>query len=305
MTYDPMLKQAYLDAVLDPRTKQAAEDESGELIKNRLRGEGLLRRIMPVDPLTKDDLDKNIDTDHPVKIYWMEPDVVGGAMIGFDGMPEAQPIKGGRFAVTLKKIQSQQMGDSTLRLMAYPYDIRQILSDQIAKDLLDIEDVAFFDAVNACLGVADNPSPVSGDVQYRTFYGGWTNDAIQESFKIMGEAGGKFEPKLIVFNHTSRKDFHKWTRNEWGSDVATDMVMKGFSEEEFQNAKVRTTIKDHIVPSGSMFFFADADCIGKFAMLQDLVMNVERKREYIVWDVNELVGGSIANAWGLARADYA
>lgn len=296
--------ETFFEDLKDPVMSKNAIDAAETFTKSRLRGEGIFRKVFPMEPITRKDLHPMVDSDHPARIEWMEPDAIAGRNIPFDGMPNASRIMAGRYVITFSKIQGPQMGENVLRLMAYPYDIRTVLSDQNSKDLLDIEDQTLFETVDDCLGAPDTPAPMTGDIQWRTMFGGWTNDTIQESFKVLGQCRGKFEPKTAIINHTSRRDFHKWTHNEWGGEIAAKMVTQGFTQESLQEIEFIITIKDHIVPNGTMYQFGPIEAIGRAYVLQDLVMNVKRERDYVYWDCYEIIGAGIGNPT-FARVDVA
>jgi hypothetical protein len=61
----------------DPVLEKQAVDAVNDFTRTKMREDGFYRRIMPPIPITNDELDRQVDTDKPVKVVDKEPDSPG------------------------------------------------------------------------------------------------------------------------------------------------------------------------------------------------------------------------------------
>ena len=64
------------------------------------------------------------------------------------------------------------------------------------------------------------------------------------------------------------------------------------------------TIKRNLVPDSTFFFFAEPKFLGKFYVLEDTTMAIERKFYFLEFFAYEEIGSAIGNVAGIARADF-
>jgi len=189
-------------------------------------------------------------------------------------------------------------------LRTWDMDIRQVLSDNAIKDMLAEEDGTFITEVNALLVGADLAVPATGTIQWRTIAGGVTRDTINDALKILPQTPSRLESATMLVNSVTAKELQKWTRDEVGGDLAQEIVEEGFMERKWFGVRVLITIKRDLVPDNTAFFFAEPKFFGKFFVLEDTTMYIDRKAfmlEFFAW---ETIGCSIGNVAGVARADF-
>src|SRR4029079_6210368 len=80
---------ARIDEAQDGEIKQASTAGSN-MIRRRIREEGFLRRIIPPQTVTNDDLDRVVDHDRPVIIEEMEPLSRGAKSIPFGSSADTE-----------------------------------------------------------------------------------------------------------------------------------------------------------------------------------------------------------------------
>jgi hypothetical protein len=64
------------------------------------------------------------------------------------------------------------------------------------------------------------------------------------------------------------------------------------------------TIKRDLCPDGSVFLFADPKFLGKFLVLEDTTMYVDRKAYMLEFFAYESLGLCIANVAAVGRVDF-
>lgn len=304
MTESQVINQTLFEALSTPGMEKTAVDAINDFTRIKMREDGFYRKIMPPLTISNDQLDRQVDTDKPVKVIDKEPDNPPAQSIPFATLPSNQYIRGGRYRVMFDRIVTSRFTKDVDELRTWVMDIRQVLSDNAIKDMLAEEDGKFLAAVNLALVGADTTVPASGVAQWQTVSGGITRDTLQDAFKIMPKTPFHLETHTVLINNVTIREIFKWGRDEMGGDFAQDVVKNGWSETEFMNASWIVTIKRDLVPDDSIYMFADPKFIGKSFMLEDTTMYVKREAYMLEFFAYETAGGTIGHTGGLARADF-
>ena len=299
----------------DSRTKvsRAASD----YIRMKLREEGFMRKILPAQTITGDDLTKQVVTDKPSKVIELEPDSPGAVSIPFGEFPEATYIHGRRWLVTFSRIATPMFNKDVAELHDYDLDIRQVISDNSLKDLQAEEDGKF---IQACNNVLDHDSTIAGGSSWSDLgLGGssvkaWNNAAdntlsrenLITAKKAMTYASTRLVPEMCLCNSRTAMHFEGWNRDHVGGDASQDIMMNGWAGnyDTWAGLKWVTTIKDDLIPDGTIFFFAAPEYLGRMYFLEDTTMYVKREGPMISFYAYEMLGGGIANTGALSRTDF-
>jgi hypothetical protein len=286
--------------------EKRALDAVVDYTRYRMREEGFYRRILPPVQVSNDDLDQQVDTDKPVKIIEREPDSPAAISIPFNTLPMNLYVRGQKYRVTFDRIVTPRFTKDVDELRTYRMDIRQILSDNAIKDMLAEEDRKFISACNAAMGSsADATVTQSGLVQWETIYGGITRDTLQDAFKILPRTISRLEVGTCLVNNLTIRELMKFGREEMGGDFSQDVFKNGWSEQNFMNARWIISIKQDLVPTDSIFMFADPKFLGKSFILEDTTLYVDRKAYMLEFFAYETLGGAIGNTNAVARVDFA
>jgi len=288
----------------DSSLEKQAVDAVNDFTRTKMREDGFYRRIMPPIPLSNDDLDRQVDTDKPVKIVDKEPDSPAAISIPFATLPTNLYIRGDRYRVTFDRIVTPKFTKDVDELRTYHMDIRQILSDNAIKDMLAEEDGKFISAVNTALVGAGTTVPTSGVIQYKQLSGGVTRSNLWDSFKIMPGPPYTLEVHSVLLNNITIKEVAKLNRNDMGGDLSEEIMRNGWTYSEFMGVQWIITIKKGLVPTGTMYHFADPKFIGKSYLIEDTTMYIRREAYFIEFFAYETLGGTIGHTSGLARVDF-
>jgi hypothetical protein len=288
----------------DSNLEKQAVDAVNDFTRTKMREDGFYRRIMPPIPLSNDDLDRQVDTDKPVKIVDKEPDSPAAISIPFATLPTNLYIRGDRYRVTFDRIVTPKFTKDVDELRTWHMDIRQILSDNAIKDMLAEEDGKFISAVNTALVGAGTVVPTSGVIQYRQLSGGVTRSNLWDSFKIMPGTPSNLEVHSVLLNNITIKEVAKLNRNDMGGDLSEEIMRNGWTYSEFMGVQWIITIKKGLVPTGTMYHFADPKFIGKSYLIEDTTMYIRREAYFIEFFAYETLGGTIGHTSGLARVDF-
>ena len=243
-------------------------------------------------------------TDKNVKIVDKEPGSPAAVSIPYATLPMNRYIRGPRYRVMFDRIVTPRFTKDIDELRTWDMDIRQVLSDNAIKDMLAEEDGKAIRCVNTLLGTVNTQVPETATVQYKTISGGITRETFNEALKIMPSTPSHLETSTLLMNNITVKDLQKWGRDEIGGDLAEEILLKGYSESTFLNTRILVTIKRDLVPDSTFFMFAEPKFLGKFFVLEDTTMAIERKFYLLEFFAYESIGSAIGNVAGLARADF-
>jgi hypothetical protein len=300
-----LVNEAFLDRLMQggEMAKQAS-DAVTDYIRVRVREDGFYRRIQPPITITNDQLDRQVDTDKPVKIVDMEPQSPAAISVPFGQMPENIYVGGPKCRVMFDRIITPKFTKDVDELRTYDMDIRQILSDNSIKDMLAEEDGKFIGTVNSLLGAAGSTVSYTGTVQNIDISGGVTRDTVADAMKVLPSTPNHLNCSTVLVNNVTIWDVVKWNRNEVGGDLSQELLINGFAERQIMGRKWIITIKRDLVPDSTIFMFAEPKFLGKFYVLEDTTMYIDRKAFMLEFFAYESIGAIVANVAAVARANF-
>jgi len=301
-----LLNEELFERLSTPGMEKQAIDAVNDFTRTKMREDGFYRRVLPPLQISNDELDRQVDTDKPVKVVDKEPDSPAAISIPFATLPVNVYIRGPRYRVMFDRVVTPRFTKDVDELRTWVMDIRQVLSDNAIKDMLAEEDSKFIQAVNAVMLGPDVAVPYNGNVvQWETIEGGITRETVLDAFKIMPRGPSHLEVHTVLINNVTIKEVQKWGRDEMGGDFSEDIIRNGWAEANFMGARWIITIKRDLVPDDTIFMFADPKFIGKSYLLEDTTMYIKREAYMLEFFAYQTCGGSIGHAGGLARADFA
>lgn len=288
----------------DGDMKKQAQDTATDFTRVRVREDGIARKILPPIPLTNDELDRDVRTDKPMKVVDKEPNSPAAQSIPFGSLPSNSYITGPRYAVYFDRVVTPRFTKDVEELRTWQMDIRQVVSDNAIKDMLAEEDGKLFLTVNAILGTMNAPVAATGVAQWKSIAGGISRETWADSLKILPSTPMHLTPNTCVINNVSIYDVYKWGRDEMGGDLSQEIAQNGWAQRTLMGKEVLVTIKRDLVPDDNVYQFCEPNKTGKFYLLQDTVLYVDRKFYMIEFFGYEVLGGAIGNVASVARATF-
>ena len=313
MTNDPTLSSRAMNAqVLDmldkgassPEMVKKAADTISEFTRVRMREDGFWRKILPPLTITNDDLDRQVDTDKPVRVVDKEPNSPAAISVPFGTLPINEYILGPRYRVMFDRIMTPRFTKDVDELRTYDMDIRQVLSDNAIKDMLAEEDGKAVSAINSALLGQDIVIPLTGVAQWVAISGGITRETWAEAMKVLPRTPMHLVASTVLINNVSIYDVCKWGRDEIGGDLAEEILQNGFAERQLFGCRVLVTIKRDLVADDTIFLFAEPMKLGKFFLLEDTTMYIDRKAFMLEFFAYESIGSAIGNIAAIGRVDF-
>lgn len=294
----------------DPALVKHAQDALNDFIRVYLREDSFLDRIIPPVPISDGELDRQIWTPKPFKIFDKEPNSPAAISVPFGTLPVNVWIKENRMGMGFDRLETPRFTKDIDELRTNRgIDIRQVLSDSAVKDLSVQKDGKFIQAIMSYLDPAGSNTAgqtltETGKAQWVSIGGPITRTSLAEGTKIMGTLPSRLSPAIALCNQTTAREFMKWDRNELGGDWAEEVAKKGWAEEQFFGMRWVITIKDDLVPDGTIYFFAAADYLGKNCELQPVTMYIRREAFLLEFFAYGTYGAIVGNVAGVVRVDY-
>jgi hypothetical protein len=288
----------------DPLMLKEAVDAVNDFTRTRMREDGFMRQILPAVPITNDELDRQIETDKPVKIVDKEPDSPAAISIPFATLPMNLYIKGNRYPVTMQRIVTPRFTKDVDELRTWIMDIRQVLSDNAIKDMLAEEDSKLLAAANTAMVGQGVTVPTSGTVQWGLTGGGITRDGLCDMLKRMPSTPSHLEVHTVLLNNITIKDVMKFGRTEMGGDLSQDIMKSGWSASEFLGATWIITIKTDLVATSTFYHWSDPKFIGKHYELEGVTMYIRREAYMLEFFAYQTSGATLGHTNGLTREDF-
>jgi hypothetical protein len=299
-----LLNETLFEQLDTPGMQKQAIDAVNDFTRTKMREDGFYRRIIPPLTITNDELDRQVDTDKPVKVVDKEPDSPAAVSIPFATLPTNFYIRGPRYRVMFDRIVSPRAVKDVDELRTYVIDIRQVLSDNMIKDMLAEEDSKFITAFHTAVGAKDTVNPLSETVQYETISGGITRETLVDALKVMPKTPSHFEVETCLVNNITIKELLKFGRDEMGGDFSQDIIKNGWAETNFLNCRWIVTIKRNLVQDNEMFMFASPKFIGKNYELEPTTMYIRREAYMLEYFSYNTQGGSFGHTNGLAKVEF-
>lgn len=300
------VNQMFYDKITsdDVSLQKDAQQAVNDFTRVKMREDGFWRKILPPVPISNDELDRQVDTEKNVKIIDKEADSPAALSIPYATLPSNRYIQGPRYRVMFDRIVTPNFTTDVGRLRTWDMDIRQVLSDNAIKDMLAEEDGKAIRAVVSGLVAANAVVPETGVSQWRTFTGGITRETVNDALKILPQTPSHLECATALINNVFVKDLQKWGRTEVGGDLSEEVVRNGFAERVMFGVRFIITIKRQLVGDGTMYMFAEPKFLGKFFILEDTTMHIEKKAYMLNFFAYEEIGSAIGNVAAIGRADF-
>ena len=312
----PVMNRAIIDSLERGEVKKAADSTTG-MTRIQLREGSFAFKVLTPEQATNDMLVPSLVHDKPM-IYWeLEPDSPGAKWVPFQTVPSGEYIWGSRYVIPMARIVTPKYEKDLDELRTYKTDLRKVLTDNSIKDglaeidgkFIELCDDIVTDTVDTTANTVQN---FTGKYQWRVFAGGLTRENLAEAKKMMLRGstftgmGDKFHLRnnICLMNEVTAQELLKMRRDHSGGDLSETMLQDGLVMEKIFGMKVLYTIKSGLVPTGTIYFFAAPEFLGKCFYLTDWTMYM-KKEAYMVEMFSYWLGGmAIGNVAGVCRADF-
>lgn len=307
-TQDLLLRKELIDEILNAPdgVVKTASAATSKATRTQIREEGFQRAILPFDKITNEDLDYSGDDELSGVWFELEPDSPPARTVPYNTTPNTFVYRAEKYIVLISMITTEEATKNVNHLRTYKTDLRQIVNDNMLRDVHTQEDTAFIVTIDRTI----EASPVAlasanVETQHITMGGGITRDNIKRAQSFLSDR--RLPIGVFLINQRTANEFLGWKRDEAGGDLSMDFVMKGLNAlEKFEIFKVPyiATIKNDLVPNGVMYQFTTKDFLGNALMLEDITVTIKKEYDIIRMRAQEQVGFTFGNTRGLQKLRF-
>lgn len=315
---EQQLLNSRMFADLNGGNVKRAEDAATSYIRTSMREASFFAQIIPPQKIGKERLMRSLTNDLPMVLDELEVDTPGSTWVPLQTSPKAEYIQGSKFVTPLARIMTPALEKDLDELHTYDtIDLRRVLTDislKYGQRQIDGKGMALVDEICTAAGTPGVAHPVTGKVQWRRFSGGLTRENFAEAMKMLPTNSTNEPDKdkfgcpnaVCLMNNITAIDFLKYERPEAGGDLSQKLLLNGLSVETLpiHNLKAIFTVKQSLVPTGTIYFFTNPGWLGRYYYLYDWVMYMEKRGPFVSSYSYWMGGISIANIAGVARADF-
>jgi hypothetical protein len=287
------MNQSFLDKIDQGMTKEASIAMSA-FVRQKLREDGFMRKVLPIQPITAAELDRQI-TEEPTVICEKEPDSVA-ATLPFLSRAEIRYWTTPRYAVTFQKIASNDFRKSKFELATYRTDIRTVLQENSIKDMQAQEDLGFYNNIVAIATANSNVYSISGFSKTNFLVG--VKKLLEKALPV----------GCVLMSQSLYSDMLSFPSTDIGSPAASSLYMAGDSLQAPFGYKIITTNKSiptgGFFPTNRMIVFAPPQFLGQSYALQDATVFLKVEQDMIEFTAYEAIGAGLGNVNGAVVIDF-
>lgn len=302
------MKKELIDDVLnsaDGVVKKASVATS-KATRTQIREEGFQRAILPFDMITNEDLDYLGDSELPGVWFELEPDSPPARTIPYDSTPNSFSYRAEKYIVLISVVTTEEATKNVNQLRTYKTDLRQIVSDNMLRDIHTEEDTSFMVTIDRLAGSSVLLSALSStETQNVDLQGAVSRVNLKRAQSFLTDR--QLPAGVFLVNQRTANEFLGWHRDEVGGDMAQDLLKKGLkSLDRFEMFGIPyiSTIKNDLVLNGYMYQFTTKEFLGNALMLEDITVTIKKEYDIIRMRAQEQVGLTIGNSRGIQKLKF-
>jgi hypothetical protein len=310
--WGPEKNAAWLQSIQggDGERKQAAAGAS-DFTRRKLRESSFVPAIQAPKPIKHSDLTRlqnpttGVNPEIGVYVCEMEPDSPGARTVPFDAAPDQNSYRGDVYLVYVSKDQTDEMYKLLDELAGYKMDLRQVVTDNMLKDLDNRVDTRYIATVNEITGSTAGVNGLGGYEQYLEYTGGITRANYKYTLAPMYDA--ELNNGVFLMSRRTAIEIAGWGRDEMGGDTAERIAIDGMNAlEQFKLFGVPhiATIKQSLVATNQVYHFAPSNFLGQYVELEAPTVYVKKERDALFFYAQRKYGYSIGNVAAVARSVF-
>ncbi len=294
----------FVERVQDPEGQTALSAAGSQFIKTELMESAFSRAVIPQQPITVSDCQRNVHDNSLYLLRDIEPDA---AALGVDnfGETEGQYVKGARYLIPIVNFVTKRFTITVEDLRAYQYRITKRIEEKSAPALEKLEDKLFlryvFAALSAQSALITSAKAIKG---YKTD-GSLSLDAHDfvnlKNTLAAGINGSDPKRKEVSVMLMCQEAYETAVYlPSAGDDFGTERVINGVKSDILYGNRIIKTIKSDVLPVGHILAFTSPDFLGHSFSLGDPQFEIRSQFGVIEWQTKESIGMGIGNVLSIA-----
>lgn len=309
LAQDLLIKKQLIDDIIasDDGVVKKASVTTSKATRTQIREEGFQRAIISFDMITNEDLDYFGDSELPGVWFELEPDSPPARVIPYNDTPNTFGYRAEKYVVLIAVITTEEATKNVNHLRTYKTDVRQIVNDNMLRDIHTAEDVQFISEVDRIVGsaVAYGAADPEVDQHVTMTNSSFTRQNVKAALSFLVER--QLPVGVFLVNQRTANEFLGWKRDEMGGDLSQDLARKGLKAlDKFEMFGIPfiSTIKNDLIGNGLMYQFAPKEFLGNALMLEDITVTIKKEYDIIRMRAQEQVGMTIGNTRGIQKLAY-
>jgi hypothetical protein len=301
------LNQLFAAHLDNPDGKEKLAAVAQAYVRDKLRENSFMRKILPPQMVTKNDMQVSVNHDTLVYIDEIEPQ--SRAMtLTFRGQPTARFIRASKYEIPVFTVSSERFEKTEQELLAYRMPITKVIEDNSVKDIQEIEDhrgLIYIEAAVQATGQIVRGEQAEDDADLNGAGTGFRGVIRRGDFiKLFKELDGKRRrlAKLLI-SEPDWDDVMAWTLEDYGDTVQSKVAVDGYTADRIMGRAVIRTVKTDILQPGNIYGFCDPEWLGKFLVLNNTKFYIDKVANLIMWQSWEDIGMAFGNVVSMAKLE--
>lgn len=236
----------------------------------------------------------------------MEPGSPGSRTAPFSASPDFNTYRGEVYYIYLSKDDTPELYKNVDQLATYQMDLRQVVTDNLLKDLDNVADYRLIQTHKDITGSDPNAvNPATGSYQYQEIAGGITRATYANT--LLPLINAQLNNGVFLINRQTAVEFCKWGRDEIGGELAQRILSDGINALEkfsFNGVPHIASIKSALIGTNHVYHWTYQDFLGRAFSMQEPTVYVKRERDTITVYASRKYGYGIGNVAGVARTVF-
>jgi len=191
-------------------------------------------------------------------------------------------------------------------LRTYKTDVRQMVTDNLMRQIHVAEDAAHTARVLSCVGSETPIGSATSTTQNIAMGAALSRQTLKTAQSFLTNRKYPFSTALV--NQRTANEILGWPHDEIGGPLAQEILTKGLknSLDSFGLFGISwvATIKNELVADGEMFQYTTNDRLGHSVMLEDITVTIKKEYDMLRMRAQEQVGTSFGVTNGLQRVYF-
>ena len=293
--------EAFLEKIGSVEGQAELTEAGRQYVKTELLEAAFSRAIIPQEPITAADCQRNVNDDSLYVIRDIEPEAFAVAVDNL-GQPDGQYVKGKRYIIPIINLTTKRFQITVEDLRAYQYKITKRIEDKSVPVIERLEDKYFLRLAGAALSVmpagSEKAVPAAGTVALTINQGDFVRLKNTLASGINGSDPKRKEVGCILMTQEAFETAVVLPGS--GDDFGKDRVLNGITSDVLYGTRIVKTIKSDILPVGHLWAFTTPDFLGHNFALGDPNFEIKSNFGLIEWQTKESIGMGIGNALSVA-----
>jgi len=292
--------EQFLEKISSISGQSDLQEAGRQYVKTELQESAFSRAIIPQEPITTADCQRNVNDNSLYVIRDIEPDAEA---VGVDnlGEPDGQYVTGERYIIPIINFTTRRFQITVEDLRAYQYKITKRIEDKSVPILEKLEDKTFLRLAGAALAASLKGYRGSVAATLYLAHADLVNLKNTLAGGVPGTASADTKKKEVGCLLMTQETFETAVVLPGaGDDFGKDRVLNGITSDTLHGTKVIKTIKSDVLPIGHVWAFTTPDFLGHNFALGDPNFEIKSTFGLIEWQTKESIGMGIGNVYSAA-----